>query len=64
MIGIYKYCCLNHKSITEGADYMSAIIFENINPRDKKELREEKLLNVLKNSPRFDGWTVFWNNLT
>ena len=36
MIGIYKYCCLNHKSITEGADYMSAIIFENINPRDKR----------------------------
>ncbi|MFR1849449.1 MAG: NERD domain-containing protein [Clostridium sp.] len=38
---------------------MSAIIFENINPRDKRTEGEEKLLNVLKYSPRFDGWTVF-----
>ena len=38
---------------------MSADIFENINPRDKRTEGEEKLLNVLKNSPRFDGWTVF-----
>ena len=38
---------------------MSAVIFEKINPRDKRTEGEEKLLNVLKNSPRFDGWTVF-----
>ena len=38
---------------------MSAIIFENINPIDKRTEGEEKLLNVLKYSPRFDGWTVF-----
>ena len=38
---------------------MSAIIFENINPRDKRTEGEEKLLNVLKYSSRFDGWTVF-----
>ena len=38
---------------------MSAVIFEKINPRDKRNEGEEKLLNVLKNSPRFDGWTVF-----
>ena len=38
---------------------MSAVIFEKINPRDKRTEGEEKLLNVLKNCPRFDGWTVF-----
>ena len=32
---------------------MSADIFENINPRDKRTEGEEKLLNVLKNSTRF-----------
>ena len=37
---------------------MSAVIFEKINPRDKRTEGEEKLLNVLKNCPRFDGWTV------
>lgn len=38
---------------------MSSVIFENINPRDKRTEGEEKLLNVLKYSPRFDGWTIF-----
>ena len=38
---------------------MSAVIFEKINPRDKRTEGEEKLLNVFKNCPRFDGWTVF-----
>lgn len=38
---------------------MPAKVYENVNPRDNRTKGEEKLLNVLKKSNRFDGWTVF-----
>ncbi|WP_455542002.1 NERD domain-containing protein [Intestinibacter sp.] len=38
---------------------MLATVFEKDNPRDGRTEGEEKLLNILKNSERFEGWTVF-----
>lgn len=38
---------------------MSAEIFESFNPNDPRTKGEQHLLNIFKNSPRFNGWMVF-----
>lgn len=40
-------------------DKTKSIIFESINPNDPRTEGESYLINIFKESSRFDGWTIF-----